>query len=136
LRSERVRAEQRAGSGPLADHGAELAAQFVRDVHERAERARGEERVARAPQDPARTRAFAERPHQRRLADPGLAGDEHQPPAPVGADRSQLLVECRQRGGALEELHAAGRRRVGHRHIFACHGPRRGSGRSYPKVKA
>jgi hypothetical protein len=49
------------------------------------ERARREERVAGAPQDPAGARALAEGPHERRLADPGLAGHEHEPPAALRA---------------------------------------------------
>ena len=45
-------ADQDARRGALRDDRAQLAADLVGDVHERPERARGEQRVARAPQHP------------------------------------------------------------------------------------
>ena len=50
---------------------------------------------------------LAERPHERRLADPGLAADEHEPPAPVRAHRAEVLVERRR---AARSARAARRR--------------------------
>ena len=85
----RQRPDEGAGSGALGHRRAELAAHLVGDVHEGAERARGEERVARAPQDSALTRSRAERPHERRLADPRLTGDQHEPSAALFADRAR-----------------------------------------------
>ena len=153
----RQRPDEGAGSGPLGHRRAELAAHLVGDVHEGAERARGEERVARAPQDSALTRSSAERPHERRLADPRLTGDQHEPSAALFADRDAVAVEGVELGGALEQLHRARRRAVAHRHMFAaasarppavvatrgmsvscaCAASRRAAlGRRYPNVKA
>jgi transposase-like protein len=68
---------------PLVRHRAtlddqpELAAGSLGDVEQRPERARGEERVASAPEDPRRSAAlFAEPPDQRRLADACLAANQ------------------------------------------------------------
>ena len=68
----------------------------ARHVAKRAERARRDERVARAPQDAARSDLLADRRDQRGLADPGLAADDHDAPLRAGCvdRRSQecLLV--------------------------------------------
>ena len=106
--------EQRARGPALGHHRGGLAAQLVGDVDERPERARGEERVARAPQDPARARASQKARTSAVLPIPASPRDEHQPPAPCAAHRRQVLVERVELGGALEELHRPGRRAVGH----------------------
>ena len=64
-----------------------------------------------APSQNARTSAV--------LPMPGLAGDEHEPPAALGADRRQVPGERLELLGALEEPLGAGGRTVGHRHMFA-----------------
>src|SRR5689334_17590429 len=67
-------------------------------VRERAERARREQLVARSPQHPC-VLAGAERADQRRLADAGLAGDQHH--APAGAAASASNNHSRSSRGAL-----------------------------------
>ncbi len=68
----------------------------ARHVAERAQRARRDERVARAPQHAARSDLLADRRDQRGLADPSLAADDHDAPLRPGCveRRSQecLLV--------------------------------------------
>ena len=97
----------------------ELAADLVGDVDERPERARRVQRVAGPPEHPDRAAALAEGAHERRLADPGLAGDEDQPSAPLRSHRAEQLVEDLELRGALEQLAGAGGQLVGHGHMFA-----------------
>ena len=64
----------------------EVATGVLGHVEQRAQGARREQRVARAPQDPRRSPVLVGEPaRERRLAGPGLPGDEHQAPA-RGAD--------------------------------------------------
>ena len=88
-----------AGRGPL-----EIAAGCVSDVEERAERPRGVERVARASKDPGGRGVRGEAAHERRLADAGLATDEHEAAASGGADVFEQAGECRERAAALEQF--------------------------------
>src|SRR5919198_654574 len=89
--------------------GGELAARVLGDVEQRTERARGVQRVARAGEDPRLGPAGGEGAQERRLADPGLAGDEDQPPGAVRADRAGAVGEELELRGALEQR---GRRQV------------------------
>src|SRR6185436_11539760 len=80
----------------------------VRDVHERPERARREQRVADAPLDVRATGALvAEPPQERCLADTRLTADEHQAPARARPDRVQGVAEHGQLALALEQLAVA-----------------------------
>ena len=86
----------------------ELAAACLGDAEQRAERARREERVAAAPEDPRRAAAlFAELSQERGLADPCLAADEHDVPARAPLDGPQRIVERRKLAGALEQLRSS-----------------------------
>jgi hypothetical protein len=83
---------------PALDELFELSAGLLRDVQERSERTRREERVACSPEDAHRvTLVVEERPHESGLADARLAPEEEQPSAlrPRG-------VEMRQQFLALE----------------------------------
>jgi hypothetical protein len=74
------------------------------DTEERPKRTGREERIAGAPEDPRRLAAlFAEPPHERCLADPGLAADQQDLPARAALDGLQAIEEHRQLGGALEQ---------------------------------
>jgi hypothetical protein len=65
----------------------EVAADLLGDVEQRAERARREERVARAPQDPRRgALPVGEQADERRLARARLAGHQRQAPVRRGRD--------------------------------------------------
>jgi hypothetical protein len=113
----RQRGDELARRGALRDQRSELAADVVGDVDERAERARGEQRVARSPQHPTSASAVAERPHERRLADSRLAGDEDEPPAALRTHRRQVAVECLELRAALEQPCGCGTRRpIAHGH--------------------
>ena len=73
------------------------------DVEERAERTRHREVVARAEQHTRRAALGGdERPHQARLADPGLTADQRDPAAP-GHDRSERRLERGQRLVTLQQ---------------------------------
>ena len=61
----------------LRERAERVALVLAEDVAQRPQRPRRVERVAGAGQDPAFD-PRAERAHERRLADPGLAGDEHE----------------------------------------------------------
>jgi hypothetical protein len=78
--------------GAVADDLRELAAGDRRDVRERAERGEREERVAVAPQNPRVVRVpVAEVAEQHGLADPSLAGHEHQPSARCAHGRERRV---------------------------------------------
>ncbi len=75
-----------------------------RDVEQRSEGARSKETVARSPR-PTRVRDVAlELLHQRRFADAGLSGDEHQP-ALASPRLTRVLEKRRQRGLPFQQLH-------------------------------
>jgi hypothetical protein len=116
------RCGHRARRGALRDDGGQLAPDLVRDVHEGPERARGEQRVARAPQHPVAAGAVAERPHERRLADPGLTADERQPSATLRAHRRQVAVECLELRGALQQPAGARGQPIPHAHMLTAWG--------------
>ena len=104
----RQRRDEHGGRGALRDDRAELAAGLLGHVGERPERTRRVQRVTGAPQQPDRSTPRAERPHERRLADPGLTADEHQPPATVRTHGGEVLVEGVELRGALEQPALAG----------------------------
>jgi hypothetical protein len=82
----------------------QLAAGRLGDLQERPERARREERVAGAPEDPPRLAApLAEPPQEGRLADPGLAADQQHLPTRAALDGLQAPDERRQLGGTFEQ---------------------------------
>ena len=83
------------------DERRQLAADLVGDVEQRAERARREERVARAPEQASLV--AAERAQQRGLADACLAADEHELAAGSFADAGEARAEERQLARALEK---------------------------------
>jgi hypothetical protein len=90
--------------GAARDDRPELAAGPLGDRQQRAERARGEQRVAAAPENPRRSAVlFAEAPHQRGLADPRLAADQQHVPTGAALDSLQGIDEHRQLGAALEQ---------------------------------
>ena len=61
------------------DELSQLAAGNLSDIKQRSERPWREQRIAGTPQHSHRaTAGIAERPHQRRLADTGLARDENE----------------------------------------------------------
>ena len=84
------------------DERLELASDRGCDVPERAERSRGSQRRAGAPEDPQSLRV-AEAPQQRRLPDPRLAADEQDPPLRGGPHLGHMPLERRQRIAALEQ---------------------------------
>ena len=78
------RAEQAVPGRLGGDKGRQLPAGLAGDVEQRAERARGPQRVAGPPEDAGvAALAVAEGADQRGLADPGLAADQHQAAVPV-----------------------------------------------------
>jgi hypothetical protein len=89
--------------GPAVEQLRELAADLVGDVRERPQRARGEQRVAPAPEDA--TGLLPEAPQQRGLAAARLAGEHH--------ERARAAVEhdptgLAQRGQLRSRLSSAG----------------------------
>ena len=101
------------------ERAGELAACELRDVEQRSERTRREERVAASPQDTGRAAGrFTEPPQQRRLPDARLAADEHEAPARTTPHRPQALLEHRELAAAFQQLarsvHGFRRRSVSH----------------------
>ena len=74
------RGQHVARPGAALDEVGQLAACLGGDVEQRPERPRRVQRLARA-REHADGKVGAERVEERRLADPGLSGDEHEPPA-------------------------------------------------------
>ena len=97
----------------------ELASGLRRDVDERAQRPRREERVACAPQHPPRCGlTVTEGAQERGLAHPGLAADQHEPPSGSCRRARERFCECGQVLRSFEELHTSFRRcRRGHSHV-------------------
>ena len=100
--------------------GLELSAGGAGDVEQRAQGARGEQRIARGPEHAhgAAHRA-AELAQQRRLADPSLAAHEHDGAMRAAGDLAQPVRELRQLSRALQELRAVEPRSAAH----ALHAP-------------
>jgi hypothetical protein len=87
----------------LIDGGLELAAGLLGDIEERPQRPRREQRVTTTPQHARRTpRLRAECTNRRRLAHPGLPGDEHEPAAPRGG-LCQGVAQVAENRIALQE---------------------------------
>jgi hypothetical protein len=83
----------------------ELAARGLGDLEEGAERPGREERVAVAPENARRTvLVAAEAAQQRRLADPRLTADEHEPPAAPARHFGAARIQPGQVLGPLEQL--------------------------------
>src|SRR6266568_3730576 len=83
----------------------ELTVSHLRDVEQRPERARREQRIARAPENSRRISKLVRKPaHQRRLADTGLAADERQSTRTLTLDRRQPRSKRRKRISTLEQL--------------------------------
>jgi hypothetical protein len=81
----------------------EVAPGVLGDVEQRAQGARREQRVARAPQDPRGSpMVVGEAAHQRRLAGAGLAGHERHAPARGAAYRVQHRPERVELARALQ----------------------------------
>ena len=91
-------------SGVVGEQLPELAAGVLGDVHQRAQRARREQRVAGAPEH-ARRRALlgCERAHERRLSDTRLAADEQHPARVARAGGVQGAAQDPERICALEQ---------------------------------
>ena len=85
------RRDQRGGPGARGDRLEQLAAGGVRDVEQRAERARSLERIAGAPQH-ACARLLGEGAHERGLADARLPADQHQPAGRAGQHVEKRLA--------------------------------------------
>ena len=83
------------------DHVAEATVGLGRDVGKRPERPRGEELFARATPHAHRVVGVDETSDQRRLADAGLARDQHQPARP-GARCNERSLQSRQLLFALQ----------------------------------
>jgi hypothetical protein len=82
----------------------QLAPGGLGNLDQRPERARREERVASAPEDPRRPAALlAEPPQEDRLADPGLAADQQHLPTRAALDCFQAIDERRKLGGTFEQ---------------------------------
>ncbi len=89
----------------------ELATHGLGDVDERAEVARSEQRLARAPQDPGRRfEGVAEAAHDRGLANARLASEQHELSGAPGSDRGQRATEQLELGRPLEQLEPSCRR--------------------------
>jgi hypothetical protein len=87
----------------LIDRGLELAADLLGDIEKGPQRPRREQRVTTAPQHARRTaRLRAECANSRRLAHPGLPGDEHEPAAPRGG-LSQRVTQVAENRIPLQE---------------------------------
>ena len=68
------------GLRSAVDERLHLAPARLRDLDQRPERTRREQRVAGTPKDPSRAPALvAEAPQERRLPNPGFPRDEHEP---------------------------------------------------------
>jgi hypothetical protein len=108
-RAARELAQQRAGHlvrPRVARRGvSQVAAGLLGDVDERPQRARREERVARAPKDPRGPAVLVdEAPCERGLAGAGLAGDEHEAAARAAAHAVEHPCERLELAGALEQV--------------------------------
>src|SRR5581483_8497175 len=77
------------------------------DVRERPKRARREQRIASAPDEPSARMAVDERPDQGGLAHAGLAADQDEAPAAGAACTCQLGIEQIELRIAFEELATA-----------------------------
>jgi len=87
------------------ERGEQRPAGLARHVAERAHRARGDQRVAPAPEDAPRAHGAADLGDERRLADAGLAGHDGDPP---GAARIRdRRLEDPPLAVAFEKLHPA-----------------------------
>ena len=83
----------------------ELAAGELRDVEQRSERPRREQRVTRSPEDSRRARLLVTKaPQERGLADTGLPADEHEATVPLLTHRPEPRAERRKLALALEQL--------------------------------
>ena len=89
---------------PALDEPLELAARLARDIDERPERPGRLERLAGAREHAGGGDVQAERLDERRLPDPRLAADHHQPAAARGPDGSQRIAERVELRGALEQV--------------------------------
>jgi hypothetical protein len=95
---------------PLFDERREFAVERLGDLQERPQRARREERLARAAGNRRRARApLTELPDQRGLADPGLTSEQDDVPHAGGLHRGEALGERRQLVGTLEQAALGGR---------------------------
>ena len=91
--------------GPACDDASELPADLLGDLEQRAERARGEERIAAAAHNRHAAAAAAEGVEKRRLADSGFAGDEHDRTVTGRAHGPKGFLQHRQLGRPLEQIH-------------------------------
>jgi hypothetical protein len=105
------RAEHRLARCVGGQRVGELAARLPGDVVDRPQRTRREQRVAGAPQE-ARAAGARDALCQRGLADPGLAGDQHDA-AVAGPRLCQHLLKRPDGGITLQQLHRP--TSVGHR---------------------
>jgi hypothetical protein len=101
-------AEQLVPPGPGLAQAAEFAAELAGQVEQRPERAGREQAVARSPRPQGVRKSLPELVDQRRLADPGLAGDKHQPTGSVAG------LACVFSQGCLRRLPFQ-------QHAFHCH---------------
>jgi hypothetical protein len=86
------------------DEPFQLAARLARDVDERSQGPGRLERLAGAGEHAGRCDAQAERLHERRLPDPRLAADHHEPAAARGLHGAQPIGERVELGRALEQV--------------------------------
>ena len=91
------------GAPPSAQLG-ELAAELRADVEQRAERPRGEQAVAAAPQPAGPRQALLERFEQHGLAHAGLTGHQDQPAVPLPGF-GRVLGQRRQKRRPLQQFH-------------------------------
>ncbi|HEY1275473.1 MAG TPA: hypothetical protein VGF25_11200 [Thermoleophilaceae bacterium] len=99
----RQRRRERRRRGVLVGERRELAARVAGDVQEGAERPRGVEGVAAAPEQAGLRQAGAEGAQERRLADARLAGHEHEAPRGGGLQLGEVRGERVELGRALEQ---------------------------------
>ena len=92
------------GQPARLDELRELAAGHARDVEQRSQRPRCEQRIARSPDDARRVPdRLAETTKEGGLARADLAADEHEPAAARLAHRRERLLEHRESRRSFEE---------------------------------
>jgi hypothetical protein len=98
------RGQQVGGRGAVGDPRRQPPSGGVGELQERRERSRREQRIASAPQGCDLGVLFAERAQERGLADPGLAGNEHERTGSGRTHAPERILERSQLLRTLEQL--------------------------------